>query len=94
MLTESKKEFVKKRVKAQVKKHWGKTFEELIPDASKRFEIYKAAWALREKQGSAIPKAKLIILLILYIGHWDNKGRGVKVPQGSKQNYHPTEVTA
>jgi len=89
MLPENKKEFVKKRVKSQVKKHWKKSFEDLIPEASKRLEIYKSAWALREDQGGAIPNGKLIQLLILHLGHWDKKHRGAKMPdKNDNQGYH------
>ncbi len=87
MLPEDKKEFVKDRVKAQVKKHWKKDFKKIIPNDSKRLEIYKSAWALRGEQGGAIPNGKLIQLLILHLGHWDSKKRGAKMPN-DKQDYH------
>jgi len=90
MLPEDKKEFVKSRVKSQVQKHWKKDFTKIVPDESKRLEIYKSAWALREKQGSAIPNGKLIQLLILHLNHWDKKGRGAKLPNSTDDNqgYH------
>jgi len=88
MLSDEKKEIVKTRVKSLVKKHWKKDFEEMISDKSKRLEIYKSAWALREEQGGAIPNGKLIQLLILHLGHWDKKGRGAKLPKSDNQGYH------
>lgn len=87
MLPEDKKEFVKNRVKGRVKKHWKQDFKKMITDESKRLKIYESAWGLREKQGGAIPNAKLIELLILNLGHWDKKKRGAKMPDDN-QGYH------
>ena len=88
MLPEDKKEFVKKRVKSQVQKHWKRDFKKLIPNDSKRLEIYQSAWALREEQGGAIPNAKLIELLIVHLGHWDKRNRGAKMPAVDNQGYN------
>jgi len=90
MLTEKIKKQVKDKIKAKVKKYWGKNLEEILPAKEKRLELYENAWKMREKNNdfSAIPNAIILQLLIETIGHWDKKGRGAKLPKDDNQGYH------
>ncbi len=68
--------FVKERIKSKVKKYYGKSFEEIIPQEQKRLEIYKKAWELRKLNGSKLANNTVVEFLIKEIGHWSPKNKG------------------
>jgi len=75
---------VKHRIKSIVsnKKYWSKSIEEFIPSKIDRKNLYLKVFkemVNRKKEKSPLPKVYLLTIIATEIGHWDSKGRGLKI---------------
>jgi len=80
-------DYIKKRVRSKIKKHWNTTLELFLPDSKDRRNLYMKVYKKRlerKQKDNPLPNKLLQEILVKNLGHWD-----LHHHKGIKDNKHP-----